>query len=590
MILPDTSDKAVFGVGIDTARYGHHVSFLRPDCQPAAEPMTVMESREGYNQLQQRLELLHQRHPEARLYVRIDAAGQYAANLERFLRQLPLPLEISVGEPARNKAYRQAHFPKRKADAVDSLANARYAVVERPPASCEVPGSFAVLREVASQLESQVRQSTRLTNRLHNQLARVFPELALVASSISAAWVLELLIKYPTPEKIARAQLRSLEAIVYIPQGKAAEVQKAAQNSVASLRGDVAEQLLRGLVAQLQQSKAAEKTLEKLLEKASQALPAGGHRQVLTIPGIGIGTAAVLVAKIVSIERFATAEQLVNYFGVFPEENTSGVDKYGKPVPPGTMCMSRKGNDLVRRYLYMAAMTAIRDNAAVRSVYARQRARGKRGDVALGHCMRKLLQQVFAVWTSDHAYDPEAYPHRKAGQQAEASDKAKAESKAAGRNKGQSPKRKAVTAATVSVEQRQASVKEMEATQASAVSPASQEMPSRQVPERIDFATIRRQVTMEQVLKHLGHLDRLVGSGPQRRGPCPLHADEQPRGRSFSVNLDKSVCQCFHPPCGLKGNVLDFWARYHRLPLREAALNLAETFPLDTTRTEKRNP
>jgi hypothetical protein len=433
-------------------------------------------------------------------------------------------------------------------------------------------------------LESQVRQSTRLTNRLHNQLARVFPELALVTSSISATWVLELLTKYPTPEKIARAQLRSLESIPYIPQGKAAEVQKAAQNSVASLRGDVAEQLLRGLVDQLQRSHAAEKSLEKLLEKAFQALPEGGHRQVLTIPGIGIGTAAVLVAKIVSIDRFATAEQLINYFGAFPEENTSGVDKYGKPVPPGAMCMSHKGNDLVRRYLYMAAMTAARDNLAVRSVYARQRARGKRGDVALGHCMRKLLQQVFAVWTSDRPYDPEAYPHRKAQQQADASDKAKAENKTAGRNKGQSPKSKAVTAAAVSVEQNQAPVKEMKA------SAASQEIPSPQAPALIDFAAIRRQVTMEQVLKHLGHLDRLAGSGPQRRGPCPLHAEEQPRGRSFSVNLDKNVCQCFHPPCGLKGNVLDLWARYHRLPLREAALNLAETFSLDTTRTEKRNP
>ena len=587
MILPNTSDKAVFGVGIDTARYGHHVSFLRPDCQPAAEPMTVMESREGYSQLQQRLELLHQHHPEARLYVRIDVAGQYAANLERFLRQLPLPLEISVGEPARNKAYRQAHFPKRKADVVESLANARYAVVERPPASREVPASFAVLRDVASQLESQVRQSTRLTNRLHNQLARVFPELAVVAASISATWVLELLAKYPTPEKIARAQLHSLESIPYIPQGKAAEVQKAAQNSVASLQGDVAEQLLRGLVDQLQRSHAAEKSLGKLLEKAFQALPAGGHRHVLTIPGIGIGTAAVLVAKIVSIDRFASVEQLINYFGVFPEENTSGVDKHGKPIPAGTMCMSPKGNDLVRRYLYMAAMTAVRDNLAVRSVYARQRARGKRGDVALGHCMRKLLQQVFAVWTSDRPYDPEAYPHRKAQQQADASDKAKAENKTAGRNKGRSPKSKAVTAAAVSVEQNHAPVKEMQASQAS---PPSKALPSPQAPALIDFAAIRRQVTMEQVLKHLGHLDRLAGSGPQRRGPCPLHAEEQPRGRSFSVNLDKNVCQCFHPPCGLKGNVLDLWARYHRLPLREAALNLAETFSLDTTRTEKRNP
>lgn len=583
MIPPTSSERPVFGVGIDTARYGHHVSFLRPDCQPAAKPMTVMESREGYRQLQKQLELLHGRHPEARLYVRIDAAGQYAANLERFLRQLPLPLEISVGEPARNKAYRQAHFPKRKADQVESLANARYAVVERPPATGEVPAQFAALREVASQLQSQVRQSVRLNNRLHNQLARVFPELAVVASSISAAWVLQLLAKYPTPQKIARAQLRSLEALPYIPQGKAAEVQQAARNSVGSLQGEVAEQLLQGLVAQLQQSLAAEKALEKLLEKTFQALPAGGHHQVLTIPGIGIATAAVLAAKIISIDRFTTVEKLVSYFGAFPEENSSGVDKHGRPIPPGTMRMSPKGNDLVRRYLYMAAMTAVRDNPAARALYARQRARGKRGDVALGHCMRKLLQQVFAVWAANRPYNPDAYPHRKARQQAEAHDQAQAQNKAAGRNKGQSPKSKAVTAASVSVQDQPSRVQELP-------SATSQQLPSPQTPALIDLAAIRRQVTMTDVLNHLGHLDRLVGAGPQRRGPCPLHAHEHSRSRSFSVNLDKNVCQCFHPPCALKGNVLDLWARYHRLPLREAALNLAETFSLDTPRTEKRNP
>ena len=36
------------GVGIDTARYGHRVSFLRPDRQPAAKPLTVLENRAGY--------------------------------------------------------------------------------------------------------------------------------------------------------------------------------------------------------------------------------------------------------------------------------------------------------------------------------------------------------------------------------------------------------------------------------------------------------------------------------------------------------------------------------------------------------------
>ena len=39
------------GVGIDTARYGHRVSFLRPDRQPAARPLTVTENRAGYQAL-----------------------------------------------------------------------------------------------------------------------------------------------------------------------------------------------------------------------------------------------------------------------------------------------------------------------------------------------------------------------------------------------------------------------------------------------------------------------------------------------------------------------------------------------------------
>ena len=93
------------GVGIDTARYGHRVSFLRPDRKPAAKPLTVMENRAGYQALQDRLNQLHEQHPTAHFHVRIDAAGQYAVNVELFLRGLKLPMTISVGEPKRNKDY-----------------------------------------------------------------------------------------------------------------------------------------------------------------------------------------------------------------------------------------------------------------------------------------------------------------------------------------------------------------------------------------------------------------------------------------------------------------------------------------------------
>jgi putative transposase len=107
---------------------------------------------------------------------------------------------------------------------------------------------------------------------------------------------------------------------------------------------------------------------------------------------------------------------------------------------------------------------------------------------------------------------------------------------------------------------------------------------------RVDFAAIRSQVTIGQVLHRLGHLDRLQVIGSERRGPCPVHGGDDGHQRSFSANIEKNVFRCFSPSCGAGGNVLDLWAAVHKLPLREAALDLVETFHLDVRNPEKRQP
>jgi transposase len=327
------------GVGIDTARYGHRVSFLRPDRQPAAKPLTVMENRAGYQVLEERLKQLRERHPQAHFHVRIDAAGQYAVNLEQFLRGLDLPMTLSIGEPKRNKDYQKAHFPKRTTDDTESQAMARFAVVELPAATPSPTAPMVLLREVAGRLQAQVKQTTQAINRLHNLLARAFPELATLTDDISAGWVLRLLDKYPTAERIAQAHRASLDKIPHLSPENAEALLLAAQQSVGSLRGSMAETLVRALVTQVRHCQNAEKDLRRLLTAAFADLPRSPHVQVVTISGIGEATAAVLVAKIVDIDRFATPNQLVNYFGIFPEENSSGVDKQGNPLPPGTLHM-----------------------------------------------------------------------------------------------------------------------------------------------------------------------------------------------------------------------------------------------------------
>jgi transposase len=568
------------GVGIDTARYGHRVSFLRPDRLPAAKPLTVLENRQGYQALRERLEQLRQQHPQAHFDLRIDAAGQYAANLEHFLRGLDLPMTLSIGEPKRNKDYQKVHFPKRTTDDTESQAMARFAVVEQPGATPATTPALVLLREVVGRLQAKVKQSTQAINRLHNLLARVFPELATMTEDLAVGWVLKLLDKYPSAERIALARLQSLQKIPYLTPELAVQVQLAAQQSVGSLRGAVAEALVRDLVDQVRHCQQAEHTLRDLLSDAFAALPASPHVQVVTISGIGTATAAILVAKIGDIDRFTTPEQLVGYFGIFPEENSSGVDKYGNPLPPGTLRMSRKGNDLVRHYLWNAARSAISCNPAVRALYRRLKAKGTRGDVALGHCMRKLLHLVFAVWKTNRPFDTKHFAWEQPSDTPPTTTTltsndvpSASNDKAVGHKRDEPAKQEVVTTATATVVPGPAPVNPAPAT------------PSKR--PKVDYAFLRQQGTMQQVLEHLGLLGNLRGRGQQRRGPCPIHGQPNDPQHTFSVHLGRNIFQCFHADCGAHGNVLDLWMAVRHLPLYEAALDLAATFSLPRNREEE---
>src|SRR5262249_57835438 len=129
-----------------------------------AKPITVTENRAGYQALEDRLHQLHQQHPQAHFHVRIDAAGQYAVNLEHFLRGLKLPMTVSIGEPKRNKDYHKAIFPKRTTDDTESQAMARFAVLEQPDATPSSSDSMLLFREVTGRVQAQVNHENQAAN------------------------------------------------------------------------------------------------------------------------------------------------------------------------------------------------------------------------------------------------------------------------------------------------------------------------------------------------------------------------------------------------------------------------------------------
>jgi transposase len=614
---PTTAPAVVpIGVGFDTSRYGHYAAFVRADLQPAAADLKVIESAAGYQQLRERFDAIATRHAgQVHFHMRIDVAGCYADNLLAFLEALPYRKTISCGDPERNKNYRVAIFGSKKSDPVEAHACARFAVTEKPKPTFLLTLAMRTLGQIASRLESQARQNTRVRNQLHNLLARAFPELALLVKDLSSGWVLTLLERYPSAAQLAKARASTLEKIPYLPHEQIPVLVQHARASVASLTGPTIEALVRDLAAQVKEAQVRQKCLEKLLVEAYRQLPAN---HLDTIPGIGPVTAAILTAKIVDPHRFVLPAKLTGLFGIFPVQVSSGIDRDGNARLPVRMIMCKRGNDLVRRYLWMAALSAAQHNPAVRPLY--QRVRAKHPDqpsIAIGHVMAKLLRLVLAVWKSGKPFNPEHYPWDKpahlppkpdaqseAPAQPTASQAPQENQQAAGHKNPAMPERSVVTAACGTSSVPLAPTADNGAARCqipAATSPTSDlaqspgadnkiDMPRSRPPASpwLDFAHVKSQLPIQRVLEHLDLFAQLRGRGSQWRGPCPVHGQGQ--GRTFSVHLEENVFQCFHAKCAIKGDVIDLWAAVKGLKLRDAALQLVTLFHLEPApATEKRH-
>ena len=87
---PVSMETVSLGVGIDTARDGHHVSFLDEQKRSAAKSFHFTESAAGDQQFQAVWQKLAEKHPGVHFHIRLDAAGQSAENLVQWLHRLPL--------------------------------------------------------------------------------------------------------------------------------------------------------------------------------------------------------------------------------------------------------------------------------------------------------------------------------------------------------------------------------------------------------------------------------------------------------------------------------------------------------------------
>ena len=350
------------GVGIDTARYGHRVSFLRPDRQPAAKPLTVMENQRRLSgPAANASKQLQQQHPQAHFHVRIDAAGQYAANLEQFLRGLdfahdPLHRRTQTQQGLSEGPLPQTHHRRHREPGHGPLrrrrATRRHAGAIRARWSCSAK-SPAACRPRSSR---PPRPSTACTTSWPASFPN-WPRSPTTSRRLGAATARQVSHRRNASP---RPTCASLEKIPYLPGDQAEPLHQAAQQSVATLRGAVAETLVRDFVTQVRHCQQAEQKLRQLLSDAFADLPASGHLQVDHHPRHRRGhrrRAGRQDHRHRALRRRPSTSSATS--ASFPRKTAPASTSTATLCPPGTMRMSHKGNDLVRAYLWNAARIAI---------------------------------------------------------------------------------------------------------------------------------------------------------------------------------------------------------------------------------------
>ncbi|MFB6198247.1 MAG: IS110 family transposase [Halobacteriaceae archaeon] len=121
-------------------------------------------------------------------------------------------------------------------------------------------------------------------------------------------------------------------------------------------------------------------------------------QRLLSMPGVGQFTAAMVIAEIGEIDRFDSDKALVSYAGLDPVVHQSGETEIHGSI-------SKEGSAPLRWVLVQAAHTAVRCDDYFGTFYTRLKRR-KNHQVAIVATARKMLVSMYYMLTRNEVYDP----------------------------------------------------------------------------------------------------------------------------------------------------------------------------------------
>ena len=396
-----------FYVGIDVSKFKHTVSIIDQNGEIRKKCFDISNSREGFDSLLNELGLLGLKE---QIKIGMEATGHYMNCLVRCL--VSNGFQVQIYNPSVIARFRESEAVNlAKTDNLDALLIAKYAATHPFTSSPQISYLIGEIRKITRAKYFLFGDKTACYNHLLRYLDEVFPEFVsffnkkesgskasrgrTLFESTTIRWLLN---EYTSPQKMARMRVETGETLRKMSKGSISfnrfnQLRELARNSIG-YSTEIDEQIIRNLIDQIKTIDKEIKNLNELLEPLMEQL----NSPILTIPGIGVNLAAMIIGEVGDIYRFDNPEKLIKYAGLDVKIYQSGTINHRGHI--------RKRGSPILRYALALSVQKLRIHSPVFSEYYYSKLRqGKATSVAIIATTRKLIRVIWKMMITNQVFD-----------------------------------------------------------------------------------------------------------------------------------------------------------------------------------------
>lgn len=395
--------------GIDVGKHFSEMALLSPTNEIVGK-MKIQHNSEDIGKAVKLLEKAEKDFDSSPVVV-MESTGHYHKILFQSLTKAGF--EVSVINPIQTDSIKNIEIRKVKNDKVDARRIALLYRFKSTRKTCIPDEDIECLRSLCRQYYILNDELTTYKNRLTAVVDQIMLNFKEVFPKIYKKTALDVLEQYPSPNHIIKADRRKLIALIEKTVNRKHDwavkkyellVEKAKEFAPLSVCNKANISMLRIYVRMVKSLQKAKDEILGALEELICTDSSTGMSNLsetlqllCSIPGIGLITAATILAEIGSFSDFSDPGKLIAFCGIDPSVRQSGQFTGTKNR------MSKRGSKVLRKVLYVSALVSIRNKCngqpynSILQHYYLEKCKSKPKKVALGAVMRKLVMIIFAV-------------------------------------------------------------------------------------------------------------------------------------------------------------------------------------------------